>query len=126
MKWLVALLGLLMAAAGGYWGFTGSYIVQVERGWSAVIGGSVVFSTGMLILAVAALMGAVDRLAKATRAGATAQPRPAPPAPVATQAETPAAAVVPVPAASVEPEDKSQLKLELAALRPRKCRPLRL
>ena len=79
MKWLLATLGLLMVAAGGYWAFTGSLIVQVERGWSAVIAGSVVFSTGFLILALAALMGSVNRLAKDMRdaRGAGLRARPA-------------------------------------------------
>jgi hypothetical protein len=117
MKWIVATLGLLMVAAGGYWGFNGSLIVQVERGWSAVIGGAVVFSTGMLILTIAALMGSVDRLTRATRtAEPAARPRPAPPAPVPLVVETPDRQ--PEPAAAQEAvaqelEDKSQLKLAL-------------
>lgn len=117
MKWIVATLGLLMVAAGGYWGFNGSLIVQVERGWSAVIGGAVVFSTGMLILTIAALMASVDRLTRATRAAEpAARPRPAPPAAIPLVADTPE--LQPEPAAAqaapaLEPEDKSQLKLPL-------------
>ena len=116
MKWLVALLGLLMVASGGYWGFTGSLIVQVERGWSAVIGGAVVFSSGMLMLALASVMSALDRLSKATLASAEAKPRPAPAMPASagvSQAQAPVA-IVPVAAPAPEPEDKSQLKFELA------------
>ncbi|MBX9760627.1 MAG: hypothetical protein K2Y29_17745, partial [Beijerinckiaceae bacterium] len=125
MKWIVAAAGLLMAAFGAYWGFTGSLIVQVERGWSAVIGGSVLFAAGMLMLALAALIGAVNRLA---RMGALApgKARPAPPVPAAASTfsqEPPlspefssaahTAATDPAPAPVLE--DRSQLKLDLEA-----------
>ncbi|MDP2357108.1 MAG: hypothetical protein Q8M31_13750 [Beijerinckiaceae bacterium] len=117
MKWLLAALGLLMVAAGGYWAFTGSLIVQVERGWSAVIAGSVVFSTGFLILALTALLGSVNRLAQEMRDARNAGARPDPATPqhvtVASAANKHAE-----PTASAEPEDKSQLRLELVSSPP--------
>ncbi len=113
MKWFLAALGLLMVAAGGYWAFTGSLIVQVERGWSAVIAGSVVFSTGFLILALSALMGSVDRLAKAMRDVQGAAPRPVAARPQVASKVT--AASAPAPAVPEETDDTSQLKLELVS-----------
>ncbi len=122
MKWLLATLGLLMVAAGGYWAFTGSLIVQVERGWSAVIAGSVVFSTGFLILALAALMGSVNRLAKDMRdargAGLRARPATAQHVAVASAVNPPvppAASAELEDKSSAEPEDTSQLRLELVS-----------
>jgi hypothetical protein len=119
MKWLLAALGFLMVAAGGYWAFTGSLIVQVERGWSSVIAGSVVFSTGFLILALGALMGSVERLAAQMRDAQRAGPRPIPATP---QHSAPGSAVhSPLTKdISTEPEDKSQLRLELASSPPQK------
>lgn len=68
MKWIVAAAGVLMAAFGAYWAITSYLIVQIERGWSGFISGAVLFAAGMLMLGLAALIAAVDRLARASAA----------------------------------------------------------
>lgn len=56
-----------MVAFGSWWGWIGWSIVQVERGWSAVIAGSVIASAGLLLIGLAAVMSRVDALNKAVR-----------------------------------------------------------
>jgi hypothetical protein len=62
LKWLVALLGLLLVAAGSFTAMQGWSIVQVERGWSQVIAGSAIATGGFIILALAAVAARIDAL----------------------------------------------------------------
>ena len=52
----VLALATVMVATGGFAIFNGMGMILNERGWTQVIGGSVVLSTGLLILSLAALL----------------------------------------------------------------------
>ena len=52
----VLALATMMVTAGGFAIFNGTGMILNERGWTQVIAGSVVFSTGLLIFALAALL----------------------------------------------------------------------
>ncbi len=62
MKWIVVAIGFCAIAFGAWWGWIGWSIVQVERGWSALISGAVIGSAGMLMLGLAAVMARIDSL----------------------------------------------------------------
>lgn len=61
-KWLVWLVGLVMIAGGAKAVWQGLDIVQVERGWSAVIAGTTALSAGVLMMGIGALIDRVDAL----------------------------------------------------------------
>jgi len=71
-KWIVLAAGALMSVSGLWWLWDGLGIVQVERGWSAVIAGSVIFSAGAVLMGLSALIRQVETLASAMRAPAFA------------------------------------------------------
>lgn len=77
IDWLALVVGVALALFGARWMWTGWDIVQAERGWAAVIAGSVMLSGGLI---VAMLAWTIMRLS-----GAPAAERQAPPA----QAEKP-------------------------------------
>jgi hypothetical protein len=52
----VLALATMMVAAGGFAIFNGTGMILNERGWTQVIGGTVVLSTGLLILSLAGLL----------------------------------------------------------------------
>jgi len=66
MKWTVAGAGALLCISGIYALMTGDSIIQVERGWATFIAGAVLFSAGVVVLGMAALIGRVDQLIAAT------------------------------------------------------------
>lgn len=76
MKWLILLLGLSAMGFGGWWGWLGWSIVQVERGWSAVIAGAAIASSGLLMVGLAAVMARVDSLIKLMRVTASSNTLP--------------------------------------------------
>ena len=59
MAYLVIAVGLLTSLAGGYLLNYGYAIVQVERGWSSVIAGSVFVTGGLLTMGLGLLLRAV-------------------------------------------------------------------
>jgi hypothetical protein len=71
-KWIVLAAGALMSVSGLWWLWDGLGIVQVERGWSAVIAGAVIFSAGAVLMGLSALIRQVESLASAMRAPASA------------------------------------------------------
>ena len=62
MAYLVIALGVLMALAGGYLLNYGYSIVQVERGWSSVIAGSVFLAGGLITACLGLVIRALSRL----------------------------------------------------------------
>lgn len=70
IDWLALVVGVALALFGARWMWTGWDIVQAERGWAAVIAGSVMLSGGLI---VAMLAWAIMRLS-----GAPAAERQAP------------------------------------------------
>ena len=76
----VLALATVMVATGGFAIFNGMGMILNERGWTQVIGGSVVLSTGLLILSLAALLAHARTLFAA--GGQAAGPDSAPEQPV--------------------------------------------
>jgi len=68
---LLLAAGLVLAASGAWWMWSGWDIVRDERGWTAVISGSVMLSGGLI---VAALAWAIMRLQPKAAAAAATQP----------------------------------------------------
>lgn len=86
---IVFAVGIVLALVGFWWLWTGLDIVQVERGWSAVIAGATMLSAGFVMAAIAAVLvrlGEIAQTLAATRspanAPAAAEPSAAPPGPV--------------------------------------------
>jgi hypothetical protein len=94
--WIVFLAGAFLAATGFWWLWTGLDIVQLEKGWSAVIGGATMFSAGCIVAAIAAVLFRLESIAASLRRPAprrrpAATPRAdAPPAPAKNPATNPA------------------------------------
>jgi hypothetical protein len=80
MSWIIALLGLAAAGAGGTAIFFGWPLVPLEKGWTMVIAGAALGSGGLVCLAVAVLIGETRRTRRAIErmlAGAgTGKPAP--------------------------------------------------
>ncbi|MDB5508541.1 MAG: uncharacterized protein JWL93_1010 [Hyphomicrobiales bacterium] len=62
MKWIVALVGLLLASAGGLSIWDGLNIIQVERGWVGVIGGSVALVGGLILMAISLIVSRLESI----------------------------------------------------------------
>jgi len=62
LKWIVLAPGAIMSVAGFVWLWQGLGIVQVERGWSAVIAGSVIFAAGAVLMGLAGLIRQIEKL----------------------------------------------------------------
>lgn len=60
MKWIVAIIGLLLTLGGAVAVQDGINIIQVERGWVGVIAGSVVMSAGLIIMSLALVVGRLE------------------------------------------------------------------
>ncbi len=88
MKYALLVLGILLVVTGGYFLFTGSNIVESERGWSSVIAGTTALTGGIITLALAGVVKGLEDL-KQLLASAAAQPEAA----VAFATEAPAAAM---------------------------------
>ncbi len=113
LKWLVFGLGALMSVAGGAWLWQGLGIVQVERGWSAVIAGAIFVGSGATLLGLAALLRAIETLGAPRRAPAQAGGALATPVESARTVEParPASPVMPkatTPDFSAEPADEKE------------------
>jgi hypothetical protein len=73
LKWIVLAAGALMSAAGFAWLWQGLGIVQVERGWSAVIAGAVIFAAGAVLMGLAALIRQIEIMGAGALAHASAK-----------------------------------------------------
>ena len=62
MKYALLATGLLLMLIGGYAVYTGSGIIEVERGWSSVIAGTMAFVGGLLTLGVAWIIKTLEQL----------------------------------------------------------------
>ena len=115
-RWLarvVFAVGFVLACVGFWWLWTGLDIVQVERGWSAVIGGSTMLSAGLVIVAIAAVLVRLGDIAarlapQAVVAGHGEAARPKP-ADVQPKSPPPPPPVAPVPATKHEAESERQI-----------------
>jgi hypothetical protein len=88
MKYALLAVGLLLIAVGGYFVYTGSNIIEIERGWSAVIAGTTLLSAGIVTLALAAVVKSLDDLKQALAGGEIGVAKSAaPPLPSALVAE---------------------------------------
>ena len=65
MKYALLVLGLLLIAGGGYFIYTGSNIIEIERGWSSVIAGTTALSAGIVTLGLAGVVKALDDVKQA-------------------------------------------------------------
>jgi outer membrane biosynthesis protein TonB len=72
-RWALTFLGLALALSGAAAMLRGWDIVQVERGWSLFIGGAAALSGGAVVIALAEVVGRLDRLLAASAAFADAQ-----------------------------------------------------
>jgi hypothetical protein len=86
-RWVLTFFGFGLALGGATAMLRGWDIVQVERGWSLFIGGAAALSGGAVVIALAEVVGRLDRLlaagspvvhAQALAAEASAQREPAP------------------------------------------------
>ncbi len=68
LKWGICAVGAILALWGLWWGYSGYSVVEVERGWSALLSGATVFSAGAMIMAIGALMSRIDALIAAVKA----------------------------------------------------------
>lgn len=104
MKWIVFAVGLLTAVFGVWWSWDGYNIVLVERGWAKHIAGAAIFGSGLVTMAIAALMHKVQQLAvimAATRQAPRAYaPPPAPQDVGEPEEDMPAPVVPPAPTAA--------------------------
>jgi hypothetical protein len=80
MNRLVLALGVLLALAGAYFIYAGSGIIQIERGWTQVISGTVALTGGIVTIALAAVLDRLDALVglRSETARPAEAPRPAP------------------------------------------------
>ena len=70
-KFAVVAFGAVLGLAGAYAMVEGYGIIEVERGWAAVIAGAVVMGTGCVIAAIGLLIGVVEQLRLDLLNGAT-------------------------------------------------------
>lgn len=64
--------GIVLASIGFWWLWTGLDIVQVERGWSAVIAGATMMSAGFVIMALSAVLWTMQQIVDLLRTQAQA------------------------------------------------------
>ena len=103
IDWLLLALGVVLFAVGFWWMWTGWDIVQAERGWAAVIAGSVLLTGGVVTTAIAwAAMSLRDKVIVT----ASAPDREAPGAAVESIEPAPASEVAAAepPGAMAEPD----------------------
>ena len=77
-KWVVLALGAVLAVGGLISIWQGSDIIQIERGWTQVIAGTVALAGGVVTLALYALIAKVEEIAaKFQHSGAGVPPQSA-------------------------------------------------
>ncbi|MEJ0052641.1 MAG: sodium/calcium exchanger protein [Methylovirgula sp.] len=95
MKYALFVLGMILIVVGGYFLFSGSNIIEVERGWSSVIAGTTALTGGVITLGLAGVVKSLEDLQRLWAAGVE-RPAAGPvlletPAPSVTPIETPVA-----------------------------------
>jgi hypothetical protein len=91
MKYALFGLGMVLIVVGGYFLYSGSNIIEVERGWASVIAGTTALTGGIITLGLAGVVQSLEEL-KRHWAGAPARPEAsAPSLAAALQTLTPAA-----------------------------------
>jgi hypothetical protein len=66
-RWGVSLAGLFLVVAGAAAMSSGWETIQVERGWSLFIGGSIAFSGGLIVAAVGQVLARLDEFVAASK-----------------------------------------------------------
>lgn len=72
MKYVLFAVGLLLIFVGSYSVYSGSAIIEVERGWSSVIAGTTATVGGVLIVGLAWLIRSIEQLRAQLNAAAVA------------------------------------------------------
>jgi len=73
MKYALFGLGMVLIVVGGYFLYSGSNIIEVERGWSSVIAGTTALTGGIITLGLAGVVQSLEEL-KRHLDGAPARP----------------------------------------------------
>ncbi|MEW6436660.1 MAG: hypothetical protein AB1508_05750 [Pseudomonadota bacterium] len=73
MKYALFGLGMVLIVVGGYFLYSGSNIIEVERGWASVIAGTTALTGGIITLGLAGVVQSLEEL-KRHWAGAPARP----------------------------------------------------
>lgn len=62
MKYALFVLGMILIVVGGYFLFSGSNIIEVERGWASVISGTTALTGGVITLGLAGIVKSLEDL----------------------------------------------------------------
>ena len=62
MKYALFVLGMILIVVGGYFLFSGSNIIEVERGWASVISGTTALTGGIITLGLAGVVKSLEDL----------------------------------------------------------------
>jgi hypothetical protein len=62
MKHVLLILGIALVFAGAFSIYSGYGIIEVERGWASVIAGATALTGGVITIALAWILGSLDRL----------------------------------------------------------------
>ncbi|WP_297299325.1 hypothetical protein [uncultured Methylovirgula sp.] len=95
MKYALFGLGMVLIIVGGYFLYTGSNIVEVERGWSAVIAGTTALTGGIITLGLAGVVMSLEDMKRLWVSAPLAREAGA----ASLAAETSAAATMEIPVA---------------------------
>lgn len=69
MKYALFVLGMILIVVGGYFLFSGSNIIEVERGWASVISGTTALTGGVITLGLAGVVKSLEDLQRLWAAG---------------------------------------------------------
>jgi hypothetical protein len=69
MKYALFVLGMILIVVGGYFLFSGSNIIEVERGWASVISGTTALTGGIITLGLAGVVKSLEDLRRLWAAG---------------------------------------------------------
>ena len=69
MKYALFVLGMILIVVGGYFVFSGSNIIEVERGWTSVIAGTTALTGGVITLGLAGVVKSSRRFAASLGSG---------------------------------------------------------
>lgn len=68
MKYVLLIFGIALAFVGAYAIYSGYGIIEVERGWASVIAGATGLTGGVITIALAWILGSLNRLRAAVEA----------------------------------------------------------
>jgi hypothetical protein len=69
MKYALFILGMVLIIVGGYFLYSGSNIIEVERGWSSVIAGTTALTGGVITLGLAGVVKSLEDLKRVWTTG---------------------------------------------------------